>query len=110
MTGLADRAPDSLNDPLRLELAGATRRVADLEAEVRRLRAQAEAATSQAAFTQMPLAEVEAHLVAHAMERFRGNVSRAARALGLSRAALYRRLERHGIPGATKKLEGGSRG
>jgi two-component system NtrC family response regulator len=31
------------------------------------------------------------------MQRTRGNVSRAARALGLSRSALYRRLERHGL-------------
>ena len=29
------------------------------------------------------------------MERFNGNVSQAARALGLSRSALYRRLQHH---------------
>jgi transcriptional regulator of acetoin/glycerol metabolism len=30
------------------------------------------------------------------MERFGGNVSQAAKALGISRSALYRRLEKHG--------------
>jgi transcriptional regulator of acetoin/glycerol metabolism len=45
----------------------------------------------------MRLLEVEGLLVRRAMEKFQGNVSRAARALGLSRSALYRRLERHKI-------------
>jgi transcriptional regulator of acetoin/glycerol metabolism len=45
----------------------------------------------------MRLHEVEGLLVRRAMEHYQGNISRAARALGLSRAALYRRLERHGI-------------
>jgi two-component system NtrC family response regulator len=31
------------------------------------------------------------------MDKHHGNISRAARALGLSRSALYRRLERHHI-------------
>ena len=42
----------------------------------------------------MSLEEVEAFLIKKAMARF-GNVSHAARALGLSRSALYRRLERY---------------
>ncbi len=42
----------------------------------------------------MSLEEVEAFLVKKAMARH-GNVSQAARALGLSRSALYRRLERY---------------
>ena len=45
---------------------------------------------------ELSLEEVEAVLVRKAMERFGGNVSQAARALGLSRSALYRRLEKHG--------------
>jgi transcriptional regulator of acetoin/glycerol metabolism len=32
-----------------------------------------------------------------ALERHEGNVSRAADALGLSRSAMYRRLQQHGI-------------
>ena len=31
------------------------------------------------------------------MTRFDGNVSQAAKALGLSRSALYRRLQRYGL-------------
>ncbi|MEP7117272.1 MAG: sigma-54 dependent transcriptional regulator [Acidobacteriota bacterium] len=42
----------------------------------------------------MSLEEVEAFLIQKAMSRH-GNVSQAARALGLSRSALYRRLERY---------------
>jgi DNA-binding NtrC family response regulator len=45
---------------------------------------------------ELSLEEVETLLVRKAMERFGGNVSQAARALGLSRSALYRRLEKHG--------------
>jgi len=49
------------------------------------------------AFEAMRLREVEGQLVQIAMQKAKGNVSRAARALGLSRSALYRRLERHGL-------------
>jgi len=40
---------------------------------------------------------VERLLIQKALGRFGGNVSRAASALGLSRSALYRRLQRHGL-------------
>ena len=50
-----------------------------------------------ASFEQMRLIDVEGALVKKAMLRFKGNVSRAAKALGLSRSALYRRLQRHGV-------------
>ena len=43
----------------------------------------------------MSLEEVERALISKAMRRFDGNVSRAAEALGLSRSALYRRLEKY---------------
>ena len=45
----------------------------------------------------MSLEEVECFLVKKALARYDGNVSLAARALGLSRSALYRRLQRHGL-------------
>jgi DNA-binding NtrC family response regulator len=45
---------------------------------------------------ELSLEEVEGLLVRKAMERYAGNVSHAARALGISRSALYRRLEKHG--------------
>jgi DNA-binding NtrC family response regulator len=44
----------------------------------------------------MSLEEVEAFLIQKALGRFDGNVSQAARALGLSRSALYRRLQYYG--------------
>ncbi len=45
----------------------------------------------------MSLEEVEGFLIRKALARYGGNVSHAARALGLSRSALYRRLQRHGL-------------
>ena len=44
-----------------------------------------------------PLAEQERSAVMAAMAEAEGNLSAAARALGLSRAALYRRLEKYGL-------------
>ncbi len=46
---------------------------------------------------ELTLEEVERVLIEKALERYGGNVSQAARALGLSRSALYRRLATHGI-------------
>lgn len=45
----------------------------------------------------MSLEDVERILITKALARFQGNVSSAAQALGLSRSALYRRLQRHGL-------------
>ncbi|HEX7150866.1 MAG TPA: sigma-54 dependent transcriptional regulator [Thermoanaerobaculia bacterium] len=45
----------------------------------------------------LSLEEVEYLLVKKALKRFEGNISRAAEALGLSRSALYRRLQRFGL-------------
>jgi len=45
----------------------------------------------------LSLEEVERVLIQKALARAAGNVSTAAKALGLSRSALYRRLERHGL-------------
>jgi len=50
-----------------------------------------------ARLTDMPLEEAERTLIQQALARHDGNVSRAAEALGLSRSALYRRLNRHGL-------------
>ena len=51
----------------------------------------------------MSLEEVECFLIQKALARFEGNVSKAAEALGLSRSALYRRLERYGLRFAAPK-------
>ncbi len=45
----------------------------------------------------MSLEEVEAFLIKKALARYNGNVSQAAGALGLSRSALYRRIQRYGL-------------
>ena len=45
----------------------------------------------------MTLDEIEQRMIAKCMKHYDGNVSRAAEALGLSRAALYRRLEKYGM-------------
>ena len=46
---------------------------------------------------EMSLEEVECLLIKKAVQKHNGNVSHAAKALGLSRSALYRRLERYGL-------------
>jgi DNA-binding NtrC family response regulator len=66
-----------------------TLRVADLG-----LRAPQDGARS---LEEMSLEDVEAFLIKKALARHDGNVSRAAEALGLSRSALYRRLQRYGL-------------
>ena len=45
----------------------------------------------------MSLEEVEGYLIKRTLARFDGSVSKAAEALGLSRSALYRRLEKFGL-------------
>jgi len=45
----------------------------------------------------MTIEEVEAFLIKKTLGRYNGNVSHAANALGLSRSALYRRLQRYGL-------------
>ena len=45
----------------------------------------------------LSLESVESILIRKALQRFQGNVSQAAEALGLSRGALYRRMEKYGL-------------
>jgi DNA-binding NtrC family response regulator len=54
---------------------------------------------SSARFDQLTLDEAERYLIQRALDRFDGNVSDAARALGLSRSAFYRRLSHYGLKG-----------
>jgi len=82
----------------QVELGRALRRVGELETQVEELRARGivdGAAVPAGPLPNMRLLEIEGQLVRKAMEHHQGNVSRAARTLGLSRSALYRRLERH---------------
>lgn len=46
---------------------------------------------------ELSLEAVEALLIRKALQRFDGNISHAAEALGLSRGALYRRMEKYGL-------------
>jgi DNA-binding NtrC family response regulator len=46
---------------------------------------------------ELSLEAVETILIRKALQRFQGNVSHAAEALGLSRGALYRRMEKYGL-------------
>jgi DNA-binding NtrC family response regulator len=46
---------------------------------------------------ELSLEAVETILIRKALQRFQGNVSHAADALGLSRGALYRRMEKYGL-------------
>jgi DNA-binding NtrC family response regulator len=55
---------------------------------------------SRIALEHMTLDDVERHLIQQSLARHGGNVSDAADALGLSRSALYRRLQRYGLGGA----------
>ncbi|HWL72683.1 MAG TPA: helix-turn-helix domain-containing protein, partial [Burkholderiaceae bacterium] len=50
-----------------------------------------------AGFDEMSLEEVERVLIQKALARCGGSANRAAEALGLSRSALYRRLQKYGL-------------
>jgi len=58
---------------------------------------QASSAPGGNVLEDLPLEDVERVLIQKALARYGGNVSQAAHALGLSRSALYRRLEKHGL-------------
>jgi DNA-binding NtrC family response regulator len=63
------------------------------------------ASSEEVRLEELPLEEAERLLIHQSLERFKGNVSKAAEALGLSRSALYRRLERYGIRTTTTEEE-----
>ena len=56
-----------------------------------------EASIPQARLEDMSMEEVESFLIRKALTRYGNNVSQAANALGLSRSALYRRMQRYGL-------------
>src|SRR5580700_9970298 len=53
--------------------------------------------SSMQSFENMSIDEVEALLIRKVLRRCDGNISQASEALGLSRAALYRRIEKYGL-------------
>ncbi|MDD4515194.1 sigma-54 dependent transcriptional regulator [Massilibacteroides sp.] len=74
--------------------------VSDLEKETNALPEQVAMSTS---FSGLTLDELEKQRILHALESTNSNLSHAAAALGISRAALYRRLEKYNISTDTKR-------
>jgi two-component system NtrC family response regulator len=62
--------------------------------------AQEGSGTARLGVDGMTLEQVERHMIEKALDQHQGNISRVAKTLGLSRTALYRRLERHGLGAA----------
>jgi transcriptional regulator with PAS, ATPase and Fis domain len=71
---------------------------ADFQANAQRLPARAPEIGELPAPGTMTLEELEAQMIRRSLIHYEGNISRVAKALGLSRGALYRRLEKHAIP------------
>ena len=70
----------------------------DFQANAQRLPPRAPETGELPAPGTMTLDELEAHMIRQSLAHYEGNISRVAKALGLSRGALYRRFEKHGIP------------
>jgi DNA-binding NtrC family response regulator len=63
-------------------------------------------ATGRLGVDGMTLEQVERHMIEQALAQHTGNISRVAKTLGLSRTALYRRLERHGLGDSSGEMRG----
>jgi DNA-binding NtrC family response regulator len=61
------------------------------------VRAAAERTREARAGGDLDLDQIERAAIVRALERHAGNIAQAAAALGLSRPALYRRMEKHGL-------------
>ncbi len=61
------------------------------------LAAAADLTRERRAGTSLNLDRLERHAIERALARHEGNISQAAAALGLTRPALYRRMEKHGF-------------
>ncbi|MDR0988844.1 MAG: sigma-54 dependent transcriptional regulator [Prevotellaceae bacterium] len=72
-----------------------TLEAADFEAQYQRTDETMGSAVS--APSGLTLDEMERQTILRALDRYKGNLTQVASALGISRAALYRRLEKHGI-------------
>jgi len=70
----------------------------DFQANAQRLPVRVPEAGELPAPGTMTLDELEAQMIRRSLAHYDGNISRVAKALGLSRGALYRRLEKHAIP------------
>jgi sigma-54 dependent transcriptional regulator, acetoin dehydrogenase operon transcriptional activator AcoR len=92
-----------LRNVIRTALAicdgGVVRRI-DLPREIRETHEVAESPADQASRTSTlsPLRVAERAALARIIEECRGNMTRTAAHLGISRNTLYRKMKRHGIP------------
>lgn len=57
----------------------------------------------------LTLEEMEMQSILHVLEQSGGNLSKAARTLGISRSALYRRMEKYGLDGTNGSADGQKR-
>jgi DNA-binding NtrC family response regulator len=70
----------------------------DFQAQAQRVITKAPEPGELPAVGMMTLEELEAQMIRKTVDFYAGNLSRVAKALGLSRGALYRRLEKFNIP------------
>ena len=70
---------------------------ADIHARDLQLSRAALAGTTVESAANLTLEEAERQLIQRALDSHRGQVDKAAKSLGLSRSALYRRLDKHGL-------------
>jgi len=91
------RELNSVIERAALMETGGTIQAAGLPARLKSVPPQGDAAEEPAGFARVqPLADVERQAVARALEAAGHNVTRAAQALGISRATLHRKLKKYG--------------
>lgn len=61
------------------------------------LSSQQDQSANNTELTTYNLAEIEQHTIERAIADFKGNISHAAKALGITRASLYRKMEKYGV-------------
>ena len=89
---MREGAADFVLKPWQNEKLVATLSVA---AELRRTRASLKQENATASLKSLNLEDNERKIIAAAIEETHGNISRAAKILGITRAALYRRIEKY---------------
>ena len=101
---LAHPWPGNVRELEHVDRARGAARAPGDEIEPRRPRCCAAAPRAPPRLEEMTLEQVERYLIERALAAQGGNVSEAARALGLSRSALYRRLAALGVAAGVDRL------
>jgi len=86
-----------LSEGARLEPCHVTRRMRPIRAILPARRPEPAAPLAHSHAEDSSVREVELDLIRQAVEKFNGNVTEAARKLGLSRSTVYRRMQQYGI-------------